>query len=87
MYPGFVLGKQKSKKYIKLNNGDRVTAIGKIKTESGAKVRANKVGAIYKKWKDNTHKKASAERTVMEMIHQTCQVEVGEAGRYGQHQY
>ncbi|KAG5388392.1 hypothetical protein IGI04_029933 [Brassica rapa subsp. trilocularis] len=35
----------------------------------------------------STHKKASAERTVMEMIHQTCQVEVGEAGRYGQHQY
>ncbi|WZZ14615.1 hypothetical protein YC2023_107704 [Brassica napus] len=35
-----------------------------IKTESGAKVRTNKVGAIYKKWKDNTHKKASAERMV-----------------------
>ncbi|KAL0706054.1 hypothetical protein Bca4012_072480 [Brassica carinata] len=51
-------GVQKSKKYIKLNNGDRVTASGKIKTESGAKVGANKVGAIYKKWKDNTHKKA-----------------------------
>ncbi|CAH8356130.1 unnamed protein product [Eruca vesicaria subsp. sativa] len=49
---------KKSKKYIKLNNGDRVTASGKIKTESGAKVRANKAGAIYKKWKDNTHKKA-----------------------------
>ncbi|KAJ4869879.1 putative DEAD-box ATP-dependent RNA helicase 29 [Raphanus sativus] len=49
---------KKSKKYIKLNNGDRVTASGKIKTESGAKVRANKAGAIYKKWKDSTHKKA-----------------------------
>ncbi|KAH0874552.1 hypothetical protein HID58_071914 [Brassica napus] len=24
---------------------------------------------------------------VMEMIHQACQVEVGEAGRDGQHQY
>ncbi|CAN7019230.1 unnamed protein product, partial [Brassica oleracea var. botrytis] len=58
-----------------------------IKTESGAKVRGNKVGAIYKKWKDNTHKKASAERMVMEMIHQACQVEVGEGGRDGQHQY
>ncbi|WZZ57953.1 hypothetical protein YC2023_058060 [Brassica napus] len=78
---------RKGKKYIKLNNGDRVTASGKIKTESGAKVRGNKVGAIYKKWKDNTHKKASAERMVMEMIHQACQVEVGEAGRDGQHQY
>ena len=50
-------------------------------------MRGNKVGAIYKKWKDNTHKKASAERMVMEMIHQACQVEVGEAGRDGQHQY
>ncbi|KAG2243727.1 hypothetical protein Bca52824_094429 [Brassica carinata] len=49
---------KKSKKFIKLNNGDRVTASGKIKTESGAKVRANKTGAIYKKWKDSTHKKA-----------------------------
>ncbi|XP_010428771.1 PREDICTED: putative DEAD-box ATP-dependent RNA helicase 29 [Camelina sativa] len=48
---------KKSKKYIKLNNGDRVTASGKIKTESGAKVKANKTG-IYKKWKENTHKSA-----------------------------
>ncbi|KAH0910650.1 hypothetical protein HID58_033971 [Brassica napus] len=64
MVAGFVLGKHKSKNYIKLNNGDRITASGKIKTESGAKVRTNKVGAIYKKWKDNTHKKASAERMV-----------------------
>ncbi|GMP97171.1 hypothetical protein CsSME_00045535 [Camellia sinensis var. sinensis] len=38
----------RSKKYIKLNNGDRVTASGKIKTEGGAKVTANKTG-IYKR--------------------------------------
>ncbi|KAJ6306902.1 hypothetical protein OIU78_022081 [Salix suchowensis] len=41
---------KRNKKYIKLNNGDRVTASGKIKTEGGAKVNATKTG-IYKKWK------------------------------------
>ncbi|CAI0395844.1 unnamed protein product [Linum tenue] len=49
---------KKGKKYIKLNNGDRVTASGKIKTESGAKVTATKTG-IYKKWKDKSHRKVS----------------------------
>ncbi|KAL5571703.1 hypothetical protein UlMin_021498 [Ulmus minor] len=49
---------KRSKKYIKLNNGDRVTASGKIKTESGAKVKANKTG-IYKKWKERSHNKVS----------------------------
>ncbi|PKA55115.1 DEAD-box ATP-dependent RNA helicase 29 [Apostasia shenzhenica] len=47
---------KRSKKYIKLNNGERVTATGKIKTESGAKVKAEKSG-MYKKWKEKTHKK------------------------------
>ncbi|KAJ7975885.1 DEAD-box ATP-dependent RNA helicase 29 [Quillaja saponaria] len=49
---------KRGKKYIKLNNGDRVTASGKIKTESGAKVKANKTG-IYKKWKARSHSKIS----------------------------
>ncbi|GER34057.1 DNAJ heat shock N-terminal domain-containing protein, partial [Striga asiatica] len=35
---------------------DRVTASGKIKTESGAEVKANKTG-IYKKWIEQMHKK------------------------------
>ncbi|KAL7171334.1 hypothetical protein ACSBR2_036063 [Camellia fascicularis] len=49
---------KRSKKYIKLNNGDRVTASGKIKTEGGAKVTANKTG-IYKRWKERSHNKIS----------------------------
>ncbi|KAJ4747593.1 ATP-dependent RNA helicase dbp10 [Rhynchospora pubera] len=49
---------KKSKKYIKLNNGERVTASGKVKTESGAKVKATKTG-IYEKWKKSTHRKVS----------------------------
>nr|CAD1836380.1 unnamed protein product [Ananas comosus var. bracteatus] len=49
---------KKSKKYIKLNNGERVTASGKIKTESGAKVKATKAG-IYKRWKEKSHRKIS----------------------------
>ncbi|KAK2639018.1 hypothetical protein Ddye_026813 [Dipteronia dyeriana] len=47
---------KRSKKYVKLNNGERVTASGKVKTESGAKVKATKTG-IYKKWKERSHKK------------------------------
>ncbi|KAG0475329.1 hypothetical protein HPP92_015015 [Vanilla planifolia] len=47
---------KRSKKYVKLNNGERVTATGKIKTESGAKVKSEKSG-IYKKWKEKSHKK------------------------------
>ncbi|KAF2300349.1 hypothetical protein GH714_012274 [Hevea brasiliensis] len=46
---------KRSKKYIKLNNGERVTASGKIKTESGAKVKAKSTG-IYKKWKEQSQK-------------------------------
>ncbi|GER38746.1 dead box ATP-dependent RNA helicase [Striga asiatica] len=49
---------KRSKKYVKLNTGDRVTASGKIKTESGAKVKAKKTG-IYKKWIERSHKKVS----------------------------
>ncbi|KAF4356342.1 hypothetical protein G4B88_001217 [Cannabis sativa] len=49
---------RRSKKYIKLNSGDRVTASGKVKTESGARVKANKTG-IYKKWKEHSHNKIS----------------------------
>lgn len=53
---------KRSKKYIKLNNGDRVTASGKIKTESGAKVKAEKTG-IYKRWKERSHNKISLKGT------------------------
>ncbi|XP_048129642.1 putative DEAD-box ATP-dependent RNA helicase 29 [Rhodamnia argentea] len=53
---------KRSKKYVKLNNGERVTASGKIKTESGAKVKANKTG-IYKKWKERSHSKISLKGT------------------------
>ncbi|KAH0722151.1 hypothetical protein KY289_005195 [Solanum tuberosum] len=53
---------KRSKKYIKLNNGDRVTASGKIKTESGSKGKTNKTG-IYKKWKDQSHKRVSLNGT------------------------
>lgn len=54
---------KRSKKYIKLNNGDRVTASGKIKTESGAIVKSNKTGDIYKKWKAKSHSKVSLRGT------------------------
>ncbi|KAK2434444.1 Putative DEAD-box ATP-dependent RNA helicase 29, variant 2 [Trifolium repens] len=53
---------KRSKKYIKLNNGDRVAANGKIKTESGAKTKTNKTG-IYKKWKERSHSKISLKGT------------------------
>ncbi|MED6198651.1 putative DEAD-box ATP-dependent RNA helicase 29 [Stylosanthes scabra] len=53
---------KRSKKYIKLNNGDRVAANGKIKTESGAKTKATKTG-IYKKWKERSHTKVSLKWT------------------------
>ncbi|WCJ41235.1 DEAD-box ATP-dependent RNA helicase 29 [Euphorbia peplus] len=53
---------KRSKKYIKLNNGDRVTASGKVKTESGAKVNAKSTG-IYKKWKEQSHRKVSVRGT------------------------
>ncbi|KAB2040484.1 hypothetical protein ES319_D02G086400v1 [Gossypium barbadense] len=47
---------KRGKKYVKLNNGERVTASGKVKTESGAKIKTEKTG-IYKKWKERSHKK------------------------------
>ncbi|KAK9111411.1 hypothetical protein Scep_018930 [Stephania cephalantha] len=53
---------KRSKKYIKLNNGERVTASGKIKTESGSKLKATKTG-IYKKWKERSHHKVSLKGT------------------------
>ncbi|XP_073151227.1 putative DEAD-box ATP-dependent RNA helicase 29 [Henckelia pumila] len=53
---------KRGKKYVKLNNGERVTASGKIKTESGAKVKTNKTG-IYKRWKEQSHKKVSLKGT------------------------
>ncbi|KAL3528070.1 hypothetical protein ACH5RR_012726 [Cinchona calisaya] len=53
---------KRSKKYIKLNNGERVTASGKVKTEGGAKVKAMKTG-IYKKWKERSHSKVSLKGT------------------------
>lgn len=67
---GVGLQKQKSmyhwdkrgKKYVKLNNGERVTASGKVKTEGGSKVKANKTG-IYKKWKARSHNKISFKGT------------------------
>ncbi|OVA10780.1 Helicase [Macleaya cordata] len=49
---------KRGKKYVKLNNGERVTASGKIKTESGSKVKATKTG-IYKRWKERSHNKVS----------------------------
>ncbi|XP_012065044.1 putative DEAD-box ATP-dependent RNA helicase 29 isoform X2 [Jatropha curcas] len=49
---------KRSKKYIKLNNGERVTASGKIKTENGAKVKSKNTG-MYKKWKERSHRKVS----------------------------
>ncbi|CAO2188151.1 unnamed protein product [Urochloa humidicola] len=42
-------------KFVKLNNGDRVTATGKIKTEGGSKIKASATG-IYKRWQQRTHK-------------------------------
>ncbi|XP_074280227.1 putative DEAD-box ATP-dependent RNA helicase 29 isoform X2 [Silene latifolia] len=53
---------KKSKKYVKLNNGDRVSASGKVKTESGQRVKAQKTG-IYKKWKAGSHNKVSSRGT------------------------
>ncbi|XP_077249788.1 putative DEAD-box ATP-dependent RNA helicase 29 [Tasmannia lanceolata] len=56
---------KRSKKYVKLNNGERVTASGKVKTESGSKVKATKTG-IYKKWQQHTHRKISFDGTPSE---------------------
>ncbi|KAF7062304.1 hypothetical protein CFC21_068922, partial [Triticum aestivum] len=45
-------------KFVKLNNGDRVTSTGKIKTESSAKLKASK--DIYKKWQQKSHRAISS---------------------------
>ncbi|XP_062020335.1 putative DEAD-box ATP-dependent RNA helicase 29 isoform X2 [Rosa rugosa] len=50
------------KKYIKLTSRDRVTASGKVKTESGAKGKLEKTG-IYNKWKARSHNKVSFKGT------------------------
>ncbi|BBN17990.1 ATP-dependent RNA helicase DDX54/DBP10 [Marchantia polymorpha subsp. ruderalis] len=49
---------KKGKKYVKLNRGETVSASGKIKTESGAKVNAGNRG-MYKRWKERTHMKVT----------------------------
>ncbi|CAI9108898.1 OLC1v1008601C2 [Oldenlandia corymbosa var. corymbosa] len=49
---------KRSKKYIKLNNGERVTASGKVKTEGGAKIKTRKTNS-YERWKNKTHNKVS----------------------------
>ncbi|WOL19882.1 hypothetical protein Cni_G28684 [Canna indica] len=67
---------KRGKKYIKLNNGDRVTASGKIKNESGAKVKADKTG-IYKRWKERSHQKISLGGMAKDNTHETT----GIAGR------
>ncbi|XP_039071409.1 putative DEAD-box ATP-dependent RNA helicase 29 isoform X2 [Hibiscus syriacus] len=54
---------KRGKKYVKLNNGERVTASGKVKTESGARVKAEKTG-IYKKWKERSHRKVNLKGTI-----------------------
>ncbi|XVF39171.1 hypothetical protein PTKIN_Ptkin01aG0014000 [Pterospermum kingtungense] len=53
---------KRGKKYVKLNNSERVTASGKVKTEGGAKIKAQKTG-IYKKWKERSHRKVSLKGT------------------------
>ncbi|KAH9623651.1 hypothetical protein KSS87_019171 [Heliosperma pusillum] len=53
----------KSKKYVKLNNGDKVMPNGKIKTEGGKKVKSQGTGVLYKKWKASTHNKVSSRGT------------------------
>jgi len=50
---------KRSKKYVKLNNGDRVTASGKVKTESGSRIKPGS-GGLYKKWKERSHMHISA---------------------------
>lgn len=50
---------KRSKKYVKLNNGERVTASGKVKTESGSKIKPGS-GGLYKKWKERSHMHISA---------------------------
>eukprot|EP00249_Psilotum_nudum_P019645 c27355_g1_i1 orf=293-2674(-) len=51
---------KKNKKFIKLHHGEKLTASGKIKTESGAKVNAGNRG-LYRKWKERTHMEVSTQ--------------------------
>lgn len=51
---------KKHKKFVKLHHGEKVTATGKVKTESGTKVNVNNRG-IYKKWKERTHLHVSSQ--------------------------
>ncbi|KAF9604664.1 hypothetical protein IFM89_008995 [Coptis chinensis] len=60
---------KKCKRYIKLNDNDRVTASGKWKmkvfrsrAESGSKIKSTKTG-IYKWWKERSHHKVSLRGT------------------------
>ncbi|KAL2612800.1 hypothetical protein R1flu_024492 [Riccia fluitans] len=69
---------KKSKKYVKLNRGETVSATGKIKTESGAKVNAGNRG-MYKRWKERSHMKV---KTFGEEAGGGSQ---GEAGDRGSH--
>ncbi|KAK6127286.1 hypothetical protein DH2020_038949 [Rehmannia glutinosa] len=73
---------KRSKKYIKLNNGDHVTASGKIKTESGAKLKAKKTG-IYKKWKERSHKKVSLKGTSSDSYAEGAASSAGTSGFRG----
>ncbi|KAK6151313.1 hypothetical protein DH2020_013948 [Rehmannia glutinosa] len=73
---------KRSKKYVKLNNGDHVTASGKIKTESGAKLKAKKTG-IYKKWKERSHKKVSLKGTSSDSYAEGAASSAGTSGFRG----
>ncbi|KAK6115622.1 hypothetical protein DH2020_007891 [Rehmannia glutinosa] len=73
---------KRSKKYIKLNNGDHVTASGKIKTESGAKLKAKKTG-LYKKWKERSHKKVSLKGTSSDSYAEGAASSAGTSGFRG----
>eukprot|EP01018_Ginkgo_biloba_P000650 Gb_13284 [translate_table: standard] len=50
---------KRGKKYVKLNNGERVTASGKVKNESGSRVNPGKT-SLYKKWKERSHMEVAA---------------------------
>ncbi|GAB4833094.1 Putative DEAD-box ATP-dependent RNA helicase 29 [Ancistrocladus abbreviatus] len=70
---------KRGKKYVKLNNSERVTVTGKVKTESGKKVKATKTG-IYKKWKERSHNKISLKGRTAEG---SAEESASMAGRFG----
>ncbi|PIN14126.1 RNA helicase [Handroanthus impetiginosus] len=74
---------KRSKKYVKLNNGERVTASGKIKTESGAKLKKATKTGIYKKWKERSHRKVSLKGTSNESIAEEASGSAGTPGFRG----